>query len=92
MSHRNVVRGTAVEGPPARPAQTSAAGAQGKSEGEAGDLSVNVLPSAARRRLVGSARWLTTLLLPDDYLGYVNPLWSTRAPRGRVEAVLRDIG
>jgi ferredoxin-NADP reductase len=29
-------------------------------------------------------------LLPDDYLGYVNPLWSTRAPRGRVEAVLPE--
>jgi ferredoxin-NADP reductase len=29
-------------------------------------------------------------LLLDDYLGYVSPLWSTRAPRGRVEAVLRE--
>jgi len=53
-------------------------------------MSVNVLPSAARRRLVGAARWLTTPLLPDDYLGHVNPLWSTGAPRGRVEAVLPE--
>ena len=39
---------------------------------------------------MGAARWLTTPLLPDDYLSYVNPLWSTRAPRGRVEAVVRE--
>jgi ferredoxin-NADP reductase len=31
--------------------------------------------------------WLTTPLLPDDYLGLVNPLWSSRELRGRVEAV-----
>ena len=31
--------------------------------------------------------WLTTPLLPEDYLGFVNPLWSTRELRGRVEAV-----
>jgi ferredoxin-NADP reductase len=30
---------------------------------------------------------LTTPLLPDDYLAQVNPLWSAREPRGRVEAV-----
>jgi ferredoxin-NADP reductase len=31
--------------------------------------------------------WLTTPLLADDYLGLVNPLWSARELRGRVEAV-----
>ena len=31
--------------------------------------------------------WLTTPLLPEDYLGFVNPLWSTRELRGRIEAV-----
>jgi ferredoxin-NADP reductase len=31
--------------------------------------------------------WLTTPLLPDDYLGLVNPLWSSRELCGRVEAV-----
>ncbi|NJC85717.1 ferredoxin reductase [Planosporangium mesophilum] len=31
--------------------------------------------------------WLTTPLLPDDYLGLINPLWSSRELRGRVEAV-----
>jgi stearoyl-CoA 9-desaturase NADPH oxidoreductase len=30
---------------------------------------------------------LTTPLLPGDYLGLVNPLWSARRLRGRVEAV-----
>jgi ferredoxin-NADP reductase len=40
-----------------------------------------------RRRLLNAATWLTTPLLPDDYLGLVNPLWSSRELRGRVEAV-----
>ncbi len=33
---------------------------------------------------------LTTPLLPDDYLTYVNPLWSRREPRGRVDAVMPE--
>src|SRR5205814_9603443 len=33
------------------------------------------------------ATWLTSPLLPDDYLRLVNPLWSARELRGRVEAV-----
>jgi ferredoxin-NADP reductase len=33
---------------------------------------------------------LTTPLLPDDFLGSVDPLWSTRWPAGRVEAVLAE--
>jgi hypothetical protein len=45
-------------------------------------------PSATvLQRLAGAARWLTTPLLPDDYLGLVNPLWSAAELRGRVEAV-----
>ena len=40
-----------------------------------------------RRRLLDLATWLTSPLLPDDYLGLVNPLWSSRELRGRVEAV-----
>jgi ferredoxin-NADP reductase len=43
--------------------------------------------SNVRRRLLDAATWLTTPLLPDDYLGLVNPLWSAREMRGRVEAV-----
>jgi ferredoxin-NADP reductase len=55
--------------------------------------SVDVEQVAARRRpsvrqrLLGAASWLTTPLLPEDYLGLLNPLWSTRELRGRVEAV-----
>jgi stearoyl-CoA 9-desaturase NADPH oxidoreductase len=41
-------------------------------------------------RLVDAAAALTTPLLPDDYLGQLNPLWSTREPRGRVEAVVAE--
>jgi ferredoxin-NADP reductase len=37
--------------------------------------------------LLEAASRLTTPLLPDDYLTLVNPLWSTRELRGRVEAV-----
>lgn len=33
---------------------------------------------------------LTTPLLPDDYLTYLNPLWSRREPRARVEAVMPE--
>jgi ferredoxin-NADP reductase len=33
---------------------------------------------------------LTTPLLPADYLGLVNPLWSTRTPHGRIEQVRRE--
>jgi ferredoxin-NADP reductase len=40
-----------------------------------------------RRRLLDAAVWLTTPLLPEDYLGLLNPLWSSRELRGRVEAV-----
>lgn len=34
-----------------------------------------------------AAGWLTTPLLPGDYLGMINPLWSARRLRGRVETV-----
>jgi ferredoxin-NADP reductase len=43
-----------------------------------------------RRCLLRAAAWLTTPLLPDDYLGLVNPLWSSRELYGRVEAVLPE--
>ncbi|MBO2456394.1 ferredoxin reductase [Actinomadura violacea] len=42
------------------------------------------------RRLAAAARLLTTPLLPEDYLGLLNPLWSTAEPRGRVEAVRHE--
>ena len=40
--------------------------------------------------LLKAAKALTTPLLPDDYLGYLNPLWSTREPRGRIDAVIAE--
>jgi ferredoxin-NADP reductase len=43
-----------------------------------------------KRYLLGAAEALTTPLLPDDYLGYLNPLWSRREPRGIVDAVLPE--
>jgi stearoyl-CoA 9-desaturase NADPH oxidoreductase len=43
--------------------------------------------SSATRRLLRSARTLTTPLLPDDYLELINPMWSTRELRGRIEAI-----
>ncbi len=43
-----------------------------------------------RSRLLRAASVLTTPLLPDDYLAYVDPLFSTREPRARVDAVLRE--
>lgn len=44
----------------------------------------------ARGRLSRAASLLTTPLLPDDFLGLVNPLWSRRQPAGRVVAVRRE--
>src|SRR5690242_10923534 len=41
-----------------------------------------------RVRTVGSR--LTTPLHPDDYLSLVNPLWSSRELRGRVEEVIPE--
>jgi stearoyl-CoA 9-desaturase NADPH oxidoreductase len=45
--------------------------------------------SRARRRALRVAQSFTSPLLPDDYLELVNPLWSTRELRGRVERVER---
>ena len=49
-----------------------------------------MLSSAFTGALRRAAHGLTTPLVPDDYLGYVKPLWCTREPRGRVEAVLSE--
>lgn len=46
--------------------------------------------SPVRRRALGLVRSFTSPLLPDDYLELVNPLWSTRELRGRVERVERE--
>ena len=51
-----------------------------------------VVPASGRPsapKLLAAATWLTTPLLPDDYLSLVNPLWSIRELRGRVETVQR---
>jgi len=44
---------------------------------------------ALRRRALGLIRSFTSPLLPDDYLELINPLWSTRELRGRVERIER---
>ncbi|HET7590442.1 MAG TPA: ferredoxin reductase [Solirubrobacterales bacterium] len=41
-------------------------------------------------RLRGAGAKLTTPLHPDDYLRLLNPLWSERELRGRVEKVVRE--
>jgi ferredoxin-NADP reductase len=40
--------------------------------------------------MMGLIRSFTSPLLPDDYLELVNPLWSTREMRGRIERVERE--
>jgi ferredoxin-NADP reductase len=40
--------------------------------------------------MMGLIRSFTSPLLPDDYLELVNPLWSTRELRGRIERVERE--
>jgi ferredoxin-NADP reductase len=46
--------------------------------------------SSRHRRALGIVRAFTSPLRPDDYLELVNPLWSTRELRGRVERVERE--
>jgi ferredoxin-NADP reductase len=41
----------------------------------------------ARRRALRAVRSLFSPLLPDDYLELIDPLWSTRELRGRIERV-----
>src|SRR5438270_13407901 len=43
--------------------------------------------SPVRRKTLGAMRSLFTPLLPDDYLELINPLWSTRELRGRIERI-----
>jgi stearoyl-CoA 9-desaturase NADPH oxidoreductase len=50
----------------------------------------NVHPVRARALKAISA--FTSPLLPDDYLELINPLWSTRELRGRVEELHREAG
>jgi ferredoxin-NADP reductase len=45
---------------------------------------------AVRRRALELIRAFTSPLLPDDYLELVNPLWSTRELRGRIERIERE--
>jgi ferredoxin-NADP reductase len=40
-----------------------------------------------QRAALRAVRTFTTPLLPDDYLELVNPLWSTRELRGRIERI-----
>jgi len=44
----------------------------------------------ARRQALRAVRSLFSPLLPDDYLELINPLWSTRELRGRVERIERE--
>ena len=43
-----------------------------------------------QRRLLRGLAALSSPLLPDDYLELVNPLWSTRELRGRIESIDRE--
>jgi stearoyl-CoA 9-desaturase NADPH oxidoreductase len=43
-----------------------------------------------RRRALEAVRSLFSPLLPDDYLELINPLWSTRELRGRIERIERE--
>lgn len=47
-------------------------------------------PTLSWERVRKAADKLTTPLLPDDYLALINPLWSSRELRGRVERVVKE--
>jgi ferredoxin-NADP reductase len=40
-----------------------------------------------QRRVLGAISAFTSPLLPDDYLELINPLWSTRELRGKIESI-----
>ena len=40
-----------------------------------------------QRKVLNAVRAFTSPLLPDDYLELINPLWSTRELKGKVEAI-----
>ena len=40
-----------------------------------------------QRRILKAVSALSSPLLPDDYLEVINPLWSTRELRGRIERI-----
>ncbi|MDQ6915637.1 MAG: ferredoxin reductase [Actinomycetota bacterium] len=46
--------------------------------------------SPVRRKALNAIRSLFSPLLPDDYLELINPLWSTRELRGRIEQIRRE--
>ncbi len=48
--------------------------------------------SPVRRKALHAIRGLFSPLLPDDYLELINPLWSTRELRGRVEQIKEESG
>src|ERR1044072_7018848 len=45
---------------------------------------------AIHRRALQALRAFFTPLLPDDYLEQINPMWTTRELRGRIEEVTRE--
>ncbi len=45
---------------------------------------------ALQGRLLRAISVFTSPLLPDDYLELINPLWSTRELRGRIESIDRE--
>src|SRR6478609_9788664 len=45
-----------------------------------------------RLRALRAIRSLFSPLLPDDYLELINPLWSTRELRGRIERIEPEAG
>src|SRR5215210_6790316 len=46
--------------------------------------------SPVRKRALKAVRSLFSPLLPDDYLELINPLWSTRELRGRIEHIRHE--
>ena len=54
------------------------------------DSDVRSTPRLDWQRVRGLAGRLTTPLHPDDYLSLINPLWSARELRGRIEKVVPE--
>jgi len=71
-------------------ARTAPAGARERPGRDVPERGAVPRVSPARRRALALVSSFTHPLAPDDYLELVNPLWSTRELRGRVQRVARE--
>src|SRR5699024_7338799 len=84
---RSRASGVTIFADPVKPRRSFAYNAYGVAMAERG-ARPPVHP--VRKMMLRAVRHLFTPLRPDDYLEMINPLWTTREMRGRVEKVVPE--